>query len=234
MNAPGFSFIGFIGNEMSLPYVSMGDIAFEVISDKAVTAVVMVGMDGRVVEETNRSIVVVGGAYFIRPQFASRPDCFRLMLKSNEDLLSGQSNVFVLVDDEEYSSRLEYRSGEDNFGFTYRSGWFNAARLPLYLKEPKFSQSREVYATLSGRQKILSASVRDEYDLETDYMCEDMHRKLIIALMHDEVYIDGRLLTQTGDYSVDWDNYLMDGDVKTAKGKCTVSANVVSRSSNCG
>ena len=136
--------------------------------------------------------------------------------------------------DDEHSSRLEYRSVEDNFGFAYSGNSFlNSVRLPLYLKEPRFSQTRDVYGMLSGRQKILSASVRNEYDMDTDYLCENAHRKLIIALMHDEVYINGVLLTQTGDYSVDWDNYLMNGDMKTAKGKCSVSANVVSRSSNC-
>ena len=159
-----------------------------------------------------------------------------MLLMSNGNIVSEKSNIFVRKDDDgDYSSRIEYRSAGDNFGFAYSgNSFFNTVRLPLYLQEPRFAQTRDVYGTLSGRQKILSASVRNEYDLDTDYMTEEMHRNLIIALMHDEVYIDGRLLTQTGDYSIDWDNYLMDGDVKTAKGKCTVSANVVSRSSNCG
>ena len=232
MDTPEFSFVCFGGNKLSLPYVSMGDIAFQAMSNRAITSVAVVDMSGDVVEETNTDIARIGNMYFIKPLFSSLPDCFRLALKSGQDLLVGESNVFVSVDDDGYSSRLEYRSGEDNFGFTYSlSRFFNTVRLPLHLKEPRFSQSREVYAMLSGRQKILAASVRDEYDLETDYMCGEMHNQLIIALMHDEVYINGRLLTQTGDYSVDWDNYLMDGDVKTAKGKCTMSANVVSRSS---
>ena len=242
MYTPEFSFVSFwdegsldeTRHATSLPYVSTDDIAFQVISVAPITAVVMTDMEGNTIEETNREILNYNDAHFIKPQFTSRPDCFRLILKSGWDIVSGFSNVFVLVDDDEQTSVVAYCSDGDSFGFSYGIGAFmNKVRLPLQLMDVKFSQTRDVYGTLSGRQKILSASVRNEYDIDTDYMTEEMHRNLIIALMHDEVYISGQLLTQTGDYSVDWGNYLMSGDTKTAKGKCTVSANVVSRSSNC-
>jgi len=110
----------------------------------------------------------------------------------------------------------------------------NTVRLPFHLKEPRFAQNSNIYNRRNGTRKIVSASVSSEYDLETDYLTEEMHRKLIIALMHDEVYINGQLLTKTGDYSIDWENYLMENGRKTAKGRCAVSANSVSRTSNCG
>jgi len=217
-----------------LPYVSMDDIAFQAISDNTITSVMMTDIGGEPIEVANSEITRSENYYLIKPKFTNKPDCFRVVLLSNGNIISGKSNIFVRKDNGDYSSRVEYRSAGDNFGFAYNENLFlNSVRLPVYLLDPKFTQAREVYGTLSGRKKILSASVRNEYDLDTDYMTEEMHRNLIVALMHDEVYIDGRLLTQTGDYSVDWDNYLMDGDTKTAKGKCTVSANVVSRSSNC-
>ena len=211
----------------------MSDIAFQAVSGVPVTSVVMAGMNGETIEETGEIIIPFDDRYFIRPQFASRPDCFKMILMSGGAAISGPGNTFVKVDNDGYSSRIEYRSREDNFGFTYFPRFFiNSVRLPFYLKEPRFAQSRNVYGMKSGRQKILTASMTGEFDMETDYIAESLHRKLIIALMHDEVYIDGKLLTQTGDYSIDWVNYLRDGSAKTSKGRCTLSANTVSRSSN--
>jgi len=241
-----FSFVSFGGDTMALPYVSMSDIAFQVISSDVLSGVFMTKVDGSVIEATEKGFVCIrqsttskldiGNVYYITLPFTSCPDCFRLGLnwKVVGGPPSGLSNIFVRVEDDGYSSKLEYRSTADNFGFTYSDNSFkNAVRLPLYLKESRFSQSRNIYGMLSGRQRILSASVSDEHELETDYMTEEMHRKLIIALMHDEVYVNGRLMTQSSDYSVDWDNYVMDMGVKTAKGKCNMLANTASRSSNC-
>jgi len=235
MYTPEFSFVTFRPENQPLPYISMDDIAFQVISDVPITSVVMTNMSGENIEETENIIISYGDRYFIRPQFTSLPDCFMILLKNNGTVISGFSNVFVRVYEYDYSSRIEYRSREDNFEFTYCPRFFfNAIRLPLYIKDPRFAQNTNVYNRRNGSKKIVSASISREYTLETDYLTEDTHYNLIIALMHDEVYINGQLLTKTGDYAIDWNNYLKDGGIKTAKGTCTVSANSLNRSSNCG
>jgi len=235
MQIPEFSFVTFGQANKPLPYVSAGDIAFQATSDVLITSVVMAGMNGETIEETNSIIIPHGDRYFIKPLFASRPDCFRMILFNGGSAISGYSNVFVRVDDDDYSSRIEYRSREDNFGFIYFQRFFvNAVRLPFYIKDPRFAQSTNIYNRRNGSRKIVSSSVSREYALETDYITEDMHHKLVIALMHDEVYINGQLLTKAGDYAIDWGNYLKESGMKTSKGTCIVAANTVSRSSNCG
>ena len=46
MNTQEFSFIGFRDDTMPLPYVSMGDIAFQIMSDAPITSIIMVDING--------------------------------------------------------------------------------------------------------------------------------------------------------------------------------------------
>jgi hypothetical protein len=236
MTVAEYSFVRFGESGSALPYRQDSDICFNAVSDTPITSLLIVDAAGNTIRETAQGIYQEDTVYWILPQFTERPERFRILLRYSNGLLEPlESSVFVLVDDDGNSSVLGYRSDDNNFGFYYSGfGFKNTVRLPVRLKETRYSQTRNVYGMLSGRQKILSGSVRDEYDLETDYIPEDMHRRLVIALMHDDVMINGVLVTQTGDYSADWDNYIMENGTKTAKGKCTVSANVVSRNSNCG
>lgn len=88
----------------------------------------------------------------------------------------------------------------------------NRVRLPFYLSKPQFPVEKNVFRKADGSAKLLSAIVRNTYEGITDQLPEDWHRKLTIALTHDEVTIeDSRLLTDVvldGEYEINWEDFL--------------------------
>lgn len=71
---------------------------------------------------------------------------------------------------------------------------------------------RNVFRKADGSSKLLSAIIRNTYEGKTDHLPEDWHRKLVIALAHDDVTIeDTRYLKDVvidGDYGIAWDDFL--------------------------
>lgn len=67
----------------------------------------------------------------------------------------------------------------------------NRIRLPLYLKTPQFPTEANRFRLSNGESKTLSVTIRKTYALETDYMIDGLHEKLVIALNHDDVTIEG-------------------------------------------
>lgn len=67
----------------------------------------------------------------------------------------------------------------------------NRIRLPLYLKTPQFPTEANKFRLSNGESKTLSVTIRKVYTMETDYMSDIMHERLVIALNHDDVNIEG-------------------------------------------
>lgn len=67
----------------------------------------------------------------------------------------------------------------------------NRIRIPLYLKTPQFPTEANRFRLSNGESKTLSVTIRKVYTLETDYMSDSMHQRLVIALNHDTVNIEG-------------------------------------------
>lgn len=88
----------------------------------------------------------------------------------------------------------------------------NRIRLPFYLSKPQFPMERSVFRKANGETKVLSVVVRSTYQGETDYLPADWHRKLAIALAHDQVTIEGDKyignVALDGDYQIDWQEFL--------------------------
>lgn len=84
----------------------------------------------------------------------------------------------------------------------------NRIRLPLQLHSAQFPTERTVFRKANGQSKTLSVTVRKNYELETDFMPEGWHQKLIIALSHDIVTLEGEKylgeISQDGDYAIEW------------------------------
>lgn len=78
--------------------------------------------------------------------------------------------------------------------------------------KPQFPTERNMFRLANGVNKTISVVVRNTYEGKTDQLPEDWHRKLVIALAHDEVSIENeRLLsnvTMDGDYGIDWQEFL--------------------------
>jgi hypothetical protein len=88
----------------------------------------------------------------------------------------------------------------------------NRIRLPFYLSKAQFPTERNVFRKADGSSHVLSAIVRNTYEGTTDQLPEEWHRKLVIALAHKDVSIEGERLTTgvvlDGDYEIDWQEFL--------------------------
>lgn len=111
----------------------------------------------------------------------------------------------------------------------------NRIRLPFYVSRAQFPTERSVFRRADGSTKVMSVIVRNTYEGITDYMPESFHRKLVIALSHDEVtiendrYIGG--VSIDGDYGINWQEFL---DYPVAQGTFTVQVTPFSATnSNC-
>lgn len=88
----------------------------------------------------------------------------------------------------------------------------NRVRLPIYTRTPQFPTESTRFRKANGVSVTLSVTIRKIYELVTDYMGELMHQRLIIALNHDEVAIEGERydgdVTVDGDYQIEWPDFI--------------------------
>ena len=88
----------------------------------------------------------------------------------------------------------------------------NRIRLPITFGQPQFPTERNVFRLANGTSKVQSVVIRNTYDGKTDQLPEAWHRKLVIALSHDDVSIENeRLLSNvvlSGDYTINWQDFL--------------------------
>jgi len=88
----------------------------------------------------------------------------------------------------------------------------NRIRLPFILTKPQFPVEKNVFRKADGSSHVLSGFVRNTYEGKTDYLTADWHKKLVIALMHKDVTVEGtNFLSDVvidGDYGIDWNDFL--------------------------
>lgn len=143
------------------------------------------------------------------------------------------SNVFRYTRSIDGLSTIKYKCNEDTLGFPFASyGGYASALLPILIKAPQYSQDDKTYVKQDGSVVTLYSQARKEWDGETEYLTESIHDKIMVALMCDELYVDGVRVSKSGSYDVDWDNYDTIDDTKVAKASFKVQSNMVSRNSN--
>lgn len=100
----------------------------------------------------------------------------------------------------------------------------NRIRLPFKITRPQFPSERNVFRKANGAFKTLSAIVRKTMEGETDWMGENLHARLKIAMEHDTVNIEGDKylggISPDGDYEIEWQEFL---DYPLAKAKFKVN-----------
>ena len=88
----------------------------------------------------------------------------------------------------------------------------NRIRLPFYITRPQYPRESNIFRRADGSTKVQSVIIRKVFEGETDNLPKEIHERLLIALSHDDVTIEGRYLT-TGvsldaDYDIDWNKFL--------------------------
>jgi len=92
----------------------------------------------------------------------------------------------------------------------------NRSRLPFYITRPQFPEERNVFRLADGRTKVQSVIIRKVWDGETDWLPQDIHERLKIALAHDTVVIEGyRYVSGVGvvaeaEYNIEWPTNMLD------------------------
>lgn len=88
----------------------------------------------------------------------------------------------------------------------------NRIRLPFYVTRPQFPTESNVFRLANGTRKTLSAIVLKTYEGETENLPKEIHERLVIALKHDDVTVEGRYylggISLDGDYDIDWLKFL--------------------------
>jgi len=78
--------------------------------------------------------------------------------------------------------------------------------------KPQYPMERNTFRLSNGATKVLSMVIRNTFEGKTDQLPEAWHRKLVIAMAHDEVTIENeRLMSDVvldGDYDIDWQDFL--------------------------
>lgn len=160
-------------------------------------------------------------------------ECFRFLaeITTNSSTFSARSNLFRFSPTCEHTTLIEYRCDESYaLGFYYCSNLYNRIRIPARLSKPQPKEESNIYVKHNGQRKVLSASISKEYELDTEWMSEEFHDRLAIALSHDSVLLDGKLLTKSTSYDIGWEEVIH----STAPAKCKMVENVMYRNINCG
>jgi len=88
----------------------------------------------------------------------------------------------------------------------------NRIRLPIMFAKPQYPIERNTFRLSNGATKVLSMVIRNTFEGKTDQLPEAWHRKLVIAMAHDDVTIENeRLMSDAvldGDYDIDWQDFL--------------------------
>lgn len=88
----------------------------------------------------------------------------------------------------------------------------NRIRVPMMFIQPQFPMERSIFRLADGSSRVQSIVIRNTYEGKTDQLPEEWHRKLVIALAHDEVTIENeRLMSNVvldGDYQIEWQDFL--------------------------
>lgn len=104
--------------------------------------------------------------------------------------------------------------------------FLNRIRLPLYATRAQFPTERSVFRKADGTIVVQSAIVKRQYELEVDWLPEGFHEKIVIALSHDNVNIEGERyfggISLDGEYEVEWVEF-MDFPWSKAKVKVLVT-----------
>lgn len=90
--------------------------------------------------------------------------------------------------------------------------FLNRVRLPIHITTPQFPIEATRFRLANGDKKTLSAVIRNTYILKTDYLNKEMHQRLVIALTHDTVNIEGDKyvggVSLDSAYEIEWVDFL--------------------------
>lgn len=248
--SPEFSIVQFsispdTDNTPILPVVAASDLAF-FSADNAVAELGYYNAQGYRIANATSSQTSTTPAFIALSgdlgAVMAPGDQFRIGYKDAVNALQ-LSNLFAYTLEarefaprsDKYTSLLEYRCNETQYGFDYNNTEaFNSIRLPIRAHSPNPLTEQKVYTKFDGTKKVLYAKMDKQWELETEYFPETLHDKIIVALAHDVVRLNGVTVVASGDYAIDWPNgYQLEDGTWVAKATAKIQGNKTLRNSNC-
>lgn len=105
----------------------------------------------------------------------------------------GLSNCFRVPQKTCYTSKLRYSNNENGFDFYVATdvddNFGSTIRLPMHLHSPQFPGEEKGYQKSDGTFLKLSERINKTWQLETDYMPDEFHTRLRVALSCDNIQI---------------------------------------------
>lgn len=105
----------------------------------------------------------------------------------------------------EKSIKIEYTNQTNDYGINYQ--FFNSAGTKHFIRikaefawTENFEKEVEVYRKANGQRKKLYSAVSRKRLLRTDRLPNYMHEKIVLALEHDLLLIDGQAYVSEEDY----------------------------------
>ena len=216
--------------DQCIPIYNLDDISFQVFSDVEPVSddelfIIIYDNDGNSVARPSGTwgkpvwtemdngggwvgtVTFTGNMNHIRTAIGTN-NCFKIGLTSDDgDDVYISINCFRIQADTCYTTRLSYRCNENTFSFNYEDvNFLNTVRLPFYYKFPKTKSKRIQYRKSDGDYIKLSSVMSKEYTCKTEWMNDEFHTKIAVALEHDTVKFDGnKVIMQDDDYDVKWD-----------------------------
>lgn len=168
---------------------------------------------------------------------------YDLDVASPPDFISGDclgtTNCFSVVSDICYTTKLVYGCDENAFGF-YTDGtnpFVMSIRLPMWLFHPRYPSEEKGYQLSSGQFVKLAERIDKTWELETDYMPEQYHERLRIALGCDNIEVSNEnaqltdvAIYRKDEYSIEWSDEVK--NFPFAKATTTVFKQLLTRSTN--
>lgn len=228
-----FSFIKFgvtdAGCNLQLPLNAATDLKF-FVDDDSLTNVAIMTNEGDFV----RNATYTKSTNFISITAGQIDDltCLRIGLLYGATYTL--SNLFRCVPVAE-TTLVKYLCYEPQFGFEYSiEDSYNQIRLPILAKTPQFPQEDKIYVDGNGVRRLLSSKIDKEYVLETEYIPEEWHEKIVVALSHDEVYFDSVRLQKSAAYEIDYEEYdELQCGTRLYKASAKMTKNTTIRNTNC-
>ena len=244
-----YSFITFTDaintRQIPLPVASMTDIAHYFngtlsalnLYDKNKNVIAGLAAPATLVQETGYGYIAYSGDV---PTGAKSQQCFFIGYNNGEKMV--YSNPLFFDNDPNITTAhmhqlLIYYCNETQFGFPYASSGStrpNKVRLPIRVYNPQFPQEEKIYVDGNGKRHLLTAKIDFESDLETEYLTEDLHKKLVVALSHDVVSIKGDQVNKSGGYEIAYeDEDTLSCGTKIHKAKAKMIRNITLKNTNC-
>jgi hypothetical protein len=159
---------------------------------------------------TDNTVASYWGSAFSEFETIQLNQCFRFALR----VTVGATKYYFLLTCfkkviEEFVSTIEYACAENSYGFAYCDQYVpNKVRLPFFLAKPNRKADRNIYFKSNGIAKVTKSVLRKEYEGFVDYLPDQLHDKLQVALEHETVFIDSAQYTGevriSEDYDVKW------------------------------